>query len=385
LMRVLILHLFDLDLTGGSGTYLRAVRRELREFGHEVEVVSAHFPDRFGCTTHPLPFEFTLTFGPEVRPGERRLDDLSDDEFDELVDCAVTSIVERFRGEQPPDLVVVNHISLLAAVALRLRQYWKSPYRIVSFGTDTDLLRRAPRYVGHLAGPAAGAEQVFAISGFVAREVRALLPVDGVEVLGAAADRRLFFPAAEADHWRPVITYVGRLVTEKGLLVLLDAMERVRGVERLDIIGEGPLHEALRHRLDRARPALPVVLVGTLPHDELRRRLVSSAAVVVPSTWQEPLALVVAEALACGVPVIATAVGGIAEMVVDGVNGLVVPPGDVDALARALDRIAGDRAFAAELRRSCVERTRVPSYADVARRLVGDLESVTSRAALGRV
>jgi glycosyltransferase involved in cell wall biosynthesis len=376
-MRVLMLHLFDLDLTGGSGTHLRAVRSELLELGHEVEVVSARTPDRFGATTHALPFGFTPTFGPEIRPGERRLDDLGDDEFEDLAARTAAALTARYASCQP-DLVLVNHVSLLAAVAMRLPQHWRAPYRVISFGTDTDLLRREPRFVRRLAAPAAGAERVFAISGFVAREVEALLPVEGVEVLGAAADRRLFFPGPDGASWEPVITYAGRLVTEKGLFVLIDAMERTRAVERLDIIGEGPLYPALRERLDRTRPPLPIVLVGKLPQEELRRRMASSAAVVVPSTWQEPLALVVAEALACGVPVIATAVGGLTEMVIDGVNGLVVPPGDADALAQALDRVVGDRGFAQELRRSSRERTRVPTYADVAQRLIGDVGAVAS-------
>jgi glycosyltransferase involved in cell wall biosynthesis len=381
-MRVLILHLFDLDLTGGSGTYLRAIRRELLELGHEVEIVSARSPDRFGCTTHALPFPFTLTFGPETRPGERRLDDLRDGEFDELATAATASILRRFDRARP-DVVVVNHISLLATVAMRLRDHWDVPYRIVSFGTDTDLLRRAPRYTRQLSAPASAAECVWAISGFVAREIRALLPVAVVDVLGPAADRRLFYPAAKTSGWRPVVTYAGRLVTEKGVLILLDAMERAPAVERLDIIGEGPLHDAIRTRLAGFGSGSRVALVGRLPHETLRTRIVSSAAVVVPSTWQEPLALIVAEALACGVPVITTAVGGQAELVADGVNGLVVPPGDVDALAGALDRVASDRGFAGELRQGCVERTRVQSYRDVAERVVGVDPVGSSAAAAG--
>jgi hypothetical protein len=57
-------------------------------------------------------------------------------------------------------------------------------------------------------------------------------------------------------------------------------------------------------------------------------------------------------------------------MVVDGVNGLVVPAGDTDALAQALDRVAGDQVFAQQLRENILVRTPVPSYADVARRLI---------------
>ena len=340
--------------------------------------MSARIPDRYGCTTHRLPFEFTLTFGPEVRQGERRLDDLDDAEFDGLARRAFASIAESFIGLPVADLVVVNHISLLATVAWRLHQHWDVPYRIISFGTDTDLLRRAPRFVRLLATPTVAAERVFAISEFISDEIRAVLPIQDIDVLGAAADPRLFYPKTDPDLSRSIVTYVGRLVTEKGLWVLLDAIGRIRGVDRLDIIGEGPLHDALQERLARARPPLPVVLVGPLPHAELRRRLVSSAAVVVPSIWQEPLALIVAEALASGVPVVATAVGGISEMVVDGVNGVIVPPGDVDALAQALQRIVSDGAFVRQLRRNCVERTRVPTYADVAQRLIADGAGISS-------
>jgi type III pantothenate kinase len=100
--------------------------------------------------------------------------------------------------------------------------------------------------------------------------------------------------------------------------------------------------------------------------------------VVAPSIWQEPLALTVAEALASGVPVVATAVGGITEMVVDGVNGVIVPPGDAGALAQALQRVVSDGAFVRQLSRNCVDYARIPTYADIAQRLIADGAGIPS-------
>jgi starch synthase len=98
--------------------------------------------------------------------------------------------------------------------------------------------------------------------------------------------------------------------------------------------------------------------------------LVQSAALVVPSVWEEPLGLVVLEAMACGVPVVATAVGGIPEIVQHDRNGLLVEPGDAAALARTLSLVLGDPALRQRLRNHCLTETRIPSHTDLVARLL---------------
>jgi glycosyltransferase involved in cell wall biosynthesis len=368
-MKILFLHHFDLDLAGGSGVYLRTMLPQLRAQGHEVAVAAAADRALDGTAVFRLPFPCTPTFGPEARPGEVTFDDLSRSELEHWSEAACdwlgTAVLEAFS----PDLVLVNHICILARTAQLAQQRFGLPYRILSYGTDTELMARNGRYV-ELFGPAARrAERVFTISRMVAAEIESLLPGAVVEVLGGAVDARLFYPPAEWGDPGPVATFVGRLVTEKGLWVLLDALRRQRHLEELHIIGEGPLAAAIRREVAGNGLPVRVRMRGYVPQSALRAALLESGLLIVPSIWQEPLGLVSLEAIACGVPVVASAVGGIPEIVEDGVNGILVTPGDAAALASAIDRVFGSEEVRRRLTAGCRE-TRIPSYGDIARSVV---------------
>lgn len=365
-MKILFLHHFDLDLAGGSGVYLRTMLPPLRAQGHEVAVAAAADTVLDGTAVFRLPFPCTPTFGPEARPGEVTFDDLSRSEIERWSEAACdwlgTEVLEAFA----PDLLLVNHISILARTALLAQQRFGLPFRILSYGTDTKLMARSRRYV-ELFGPAARrAERVFTISRMVAEEIQSQLPGAAVEVLGGAIDARLFYPSTNWDDPGPVATFVGRLVTEKGLWVLLDALRCQRHLEELHIIGEGPLEAAIRREVERNSLPVRVRMRGYVPQSELRAVLLKSSLLLVPSIWQEPLGLVSLEAMACGVPVVATAVGGIPEIVEDGVNGILVTPGDAAALASAIDRVFGSEEVRQQLIAGCRE-TQIPSYDDIAR------------------
>ena len=138
----------------------------------------------------------------------------------------------------------------------------------------------------------------------------------------------------EPDH----VLFVGRLVSGKGADVLLDAFAtlRVRRPEaHLTIVGDGPERGALEARARAIGDA--VDFLGSLAPAivaDLERR---ASVVAIPSTAPEGLSLVALEAMARGAIVVATACGGLAETMRHGENGFVVPPGDSDALADALD------------------------------------------------
>jgi glycosyltransferase involved in cell wall biosynthesis len=136
---------------------------------------------------------------------------------------------------------------------------------------------------------------------------------------------------AEPDE-PPHVLYAGRLSEEKGVLELVEAAEGLP----LVVAGDGPLR-------DRVPGAL-----GFVPHDELLR-LYERAAVVVCPSRREGFGVVCAEAMAHGRPVVASAVGGLRDLVVDGETGLLVPAGDVAALRAALERLLGDAALRARL------------------------------------
>lgn len=127
--------------------------------------------------------------------------------------------------------------------------------------------------------------------------------------------------------------YAGRLVAGKGLPVLLEAMAGVSGA-RLVIAGDGPLRPELEALA--ANTGAPVTFTGRVADPAPYYR--AANAVVLPSDM-EALPLNLIEAAACGVPAIATRVGGIPEIVEDGVTGLLVVPGDAGALRAALERL----------------------------------------------
>ena len=148
----------------------------------------------------------------------------------------------------------------------------------------------------------------------------------------------------------PTILCVGRLEPAKGWDVLLAAMalpEASRSA-RIAFVGTGPDEHALTEGLFEQGLADRVELLGWLDPPALRDRLTRAIALVLPSR-RENYPLVLLEAMAAGVPVVTTRVGGIPEMIDDGRSGLLVPPDDPDALATALARVSTDEGLRGRL------------------------------------
>lgn len=144
---------------------------------------------------------------------------------------------------------------------------------------------------------------------------------------------------------------VARLSPEKGHLVLLDAVAILhrRGIDaQCTLIGDGPHRTTIESHARRLGIAHLVRLTGALAFDRVAEAF-RAADVVVLASFSEGVPVVLMEALAVGRPVVATNVGGVGELVIHGETGLLVPPADADALARAIERIASDPAVAAAM------------------------------------
>lgn len=131
------------------------------------------------------------------------------------------------------------------------------------------------------------------------------------------------------------LLFVGDLSPDKGVQTLLDAYARLTSPPELVLAGRSAAPDAWRF------PA-GARWVGQLPHAEVVGLFRSARAVIVPSVWADPCPTVVLEAMAAGRPVVASAAGGILDMVVDGRSGLLFPPGDTTALAAALTTVLSD-------------------------------------------
>jgi len=152
----------------------------------------------------------------------------------------------------------------------------------------------------------------------------------------------------ETTHTRQLL-YVGRLRAEKGILIILKALDILVNEQQstdlqLNIFGDGDevyINE-LRAFIQEKDMAGIVTFHGKVPQDELIEYYDRSHILLVPSLWQEPFGLVIAEAMARGLPVIASDAGGPAEIITHGVDGLLVPPGDEQALVSAIKRLLED-------------------------------------------
>jgi glycosyltransferase involved in cell wall biosynthesis len=156
----------------------------------------------------------------------------------------------------------------------------------------------------------------------------------------------------------PLVLAVGQLTTRKGLADLVAACGELRGRDvsfRCHIVGAGPQHEELRHAIEVAGLTGHVALCGALAHEAVVEQYARAQAFVLPCTRAgngdvDGIPNVLAEALAMRVPVVSTDLPAIRELLVDGVDALLVPPGDATALAAAIERVLTEPDLAERLR-----------------------------------
>ena len=157
--------------------------------------------------------------------------------------------------------------------------------------------------------------------------------------------------------------FVGRHIERKGIEHLVDAMAFLDGERfRLKIVGGGDLTERLKERARRTGDAR-IEFTGKLSSEALARAYAEADVFVLPAVVDskgdtEGLGVVLIEAAEMGLPLVASDVGGIPDVVVDGESGLLVPPADPRALARALGRLADEPVLAARLVEGARARTR---------------------------
>jgi glycosyltransferase involved in cell wall biosynthesis len=210
------------------------------------------------------------------------------------------------------------------------------------------------------------ADAIVSVDQAHAAYVRDFGRTERIWVIPNFVDTRRFHPdvpaqsfADDVETWiagRPVVLCPRLLVPKNGAHVAIDAAARLRdrGVPfALVVVGDGPQRRELEARLRSLSLASSVRLLGTAPQSRMPGYVRRAAAVIVPSVpskgVEEATSIAALEGQACARPVIASAIGGLREIVTDGVTGTLVPAGDAGALADAIARVLGDADFAARL------------------------------------
>jgi 2-deoxystreptamine N-acetyl-D-glucosaminyltransferase/2-deoxystreptamine glucosyltransferase len=346
------------DPIGGMQNHTATLTRCLDAQGHEQTVITSRLAAPRG--TAPL-----------GRRARVRRTGLPITRFRQLWALSAIPAVLRRPGGRPVDVVHVHQGEDLAALPLG---------RLAARRHRCPLVVTVHCSVGHtVRGRSVRARLLRALGGWIERatlrradavvvltdRTAAALRADGVaadriEVLPSGFDPALFAgPHADAfpGTGRPRIGYVGRLAGQKRADLLVEAFGRMRRPAHLVVVGDGPEAAALR-RLVAASPAAGrITMTGFVEHSAVPAVLASLDVLVLPSAYEE-MGSVLVEAMASGLPVVASAVGGIPEVVRDGETGLLVPPGDVAALAEVLDRLAADPGLRARLAEGARARAR---------------------------
>ena len=338
-MRVLVWANSYRPRIGGVEVFLSELAPALQARGHEVRVITDRGPDGTpdreeidGVPVERLGFNGALASG---RPAEVL-----------AVGAQALRSVQAF----DPDVIHLNFSD--ATIFFHLRASAREPRpTVLTFHLSPPADLRGRRD-GVLHRSLAAAAAVTACSRAVLTDALEVAPerAEAASVIpnGLRPPPAEPVPAPPA----PVVFAAGRLVEEKGFDVLIDALpELIRAVPeaRLVLAGEGPERDALAARARRLGVDGRVDFRGWVAPEAIDPAIRAATAVAIPSRWREPFCLVALEAALAGRPAVASRVGGLPEVVVDGQTGLLVGREDPGALAAALARGLGERALAERL------------------------------------
>jgi phosphatidylinositol alpha 1,6-mannosyltransferase len=362
-LRVLVVAESFLPQVNGVTNSVRRVLEHLAERGHEAELVAPSGPPTYAGYPVVRARGTGLPFYPDFRLGletRRRM----------------RSVMTRFR----PDVVhLASPATLGHQAALAARDLGIPTVAVY----QTDLVGFAERY-GILGGARAmthltrrihlSVDRTLAPSGASIRQLREL-GIDDLYRWPRGVDLEAFHPSRRDDAWRSAIAtdgrllvgYVGRLAPEKELDLMAVLLRDPR--YSLVVVGGGPDEKRLRGVLPTA------TFTGVLDGADLGRAY-ASLDVFVHTGRHETYCQSAQEALASGVPVVAPAAGGLLDVVEDGRTGLLYRPGDADALAAHVHRLAGDSQFRRRMALAARASVRGRSWAGVNDELVEHYRAV---------
>jgi glycosyltransferase involved in cell wall biosynthesis len=363
---------------GGMQAHSADLCRGLVEAGHEVEVVSARHRDGLTQTEH-LGATWHFVDATARRPGRpyRNRDWLraSADAFAELhaarpfdvVHSESTSALGLLRRGVHRNVPVAvkfhgNYLGLAAAtigrgvresgIGPRVREAKHLVWLTAGHVIPPDFVRfRACEAMVPSHQQLDGT-----VRSFLLDRARVHVVPNGISVEDFAAPGRDEARKSLGLGTGPILLCVGRLARDKGFATAIEALARLDSDARLLVLGSGPERALLEQTARRTGVSDRVDFLGSKPRAEVVHHLAASDVFVFPTERDEAAPLVPLEAMAAGLPVVASDIGGGAELIESGKNGLLVPPASVDSLARAIDSLLADDALRRRMGEAARER-----------------------------
>jgi glycosyltransferase involved in cell wall biosynthesis len=274
------------------------------------------------------------------------------------------------------DVVQVHIADMHMVSAFLLSKIANKPYVVTCHGSDIRILRRSTFGKFLKKAMLKNASKVVSIS----KEIKDILvneyglPSQSIKIITNGYDeewmkRRLDETSNNAPRENPSLVFVGSLREVKDPLNAVEVFKIVSGPVKnvnLQIVGEGPLRQAVERKIEKYGLQDRVTLHGAVSHQRALEILASSAIYVLTSV-EEGLPTSLIEAMALGKPVAATSVGGVPEIVSDGVNGLLTPPRLPEKMAQLIERLLKDPVLAKKLGKAAAESVKDFSWNNIAR------------------
>ena len=340
---------------GGSGVVATELAMALAAGGDEVHVISYAMPSRL-VLVDPL-----LHFHEVVVPHYPLF------EYPPYSLALATKIVEVARHHQL-DVVHVHYAVPNAVSAVLARQILEpQEIKVVTtlHGTDITLVGNDPNYLETTRFGIVRSDRVTAVSEALARTTREQFDIeDPIHVVPNFVDPARFERAEGHDGARrwakpeeKILVHISNFRPVKRVLDVVEVFERVRREmpARLLLVGDGPERSKVERRCRQCDICDDITFVGNLARVE---EILTGADLFVLPSETESFGLSALEAMACGVPVITTRVGGLPEVVREGRDGRLFPVGDVDAMGAAAIELLGDQELRTEMSRSARARAR---------------------------
>ncbi len=334
-MKILLLNPEYPPVGGGAGTASMYLAEHLVRMGHEVTLITARYRE--------LPHAEQRNGVSILRCPAGRRDPARSAAAEQIlyIFSSFATAASRIRTWRP-DITLAFFGIPSGVTAFLLKRLWGIPYIVSMRGGDVPGARPGALYI-KLAAPFLHlvwrhADALIANSRGLKELAQAFEPDLPIEVIPNGVDTAAFSPAPEMPETAQIL-FVGRLAKIKGPDVLLRALAQLKACDwHCTLVGDGPQRPELEALARSAGLTERLTFAGWQPRDALLSWYQRASVFVLPSR-QEGMPNALLEAMACGLPAVATRVSGSAELVLEGETGFLVPPEDDTALAQALKEL----------------------------------------------
>jgi len=382
-MRILMINYEFPPIGGGGGIVTYYLAKNYVKSGHQVQIVTSRFDG--------LPKYETLDgFQVHRLPVLRKSPDVC--QVHEMLTYTINASISCLKNKHfEPDIVHVFFGIPSGPVAYLLKKYYGYPYVLFLGGRDVPRKNPDPRYYRLFYGlldPAIkaiwkNASSIVACSEGLRNLALETYPKANINVIPDGIDLEKFVFVERKENRFPVkILTIGRLIPRKGFQFLIKSITEIaKNVNhdfKLEIVGDGPMKGKLTDLAQKLKVNNKIDFVGSVPYDKLVKHYNQADIFVLPS-FAEGMPLVVLEAMATGLPIVASKVQGIEDLVKSGINGYLVEAGNPKQLSREISKLINNGKVRIQMGYNSLDQVRKYSWENIAQAYLNIFEKIISQ------